>query len=89
MRINRSERMENRTGLAGLVDRLRYHEASRQGFGFLLVLVCTLFAASGESRIIAGFVLVVIGQGWRIYSDRQGTAGNFRYIQSLGLRLYL
>ena len=65
---NRSERMGNRKGITGLVDRLRYHEASRQGFGFLLVLVCTLFAVPGESRIVAGLTLVVIGQGWRIYS---------------------
>ncbi len=65
---NRSERMENRKGFAGLVDRLRYHEASRQGLGFLLVLVSSLFAVPGESRIIAGFALVVIGQGWRIYA---------------------
>ncbi len=65
---NRSERMGNRKGITGLVDRLRYHEASRQGFGFLLVLVCTLFAVPGESRIVAGLTLAVIGQGWRIYS---------------------
>ena len=65
---NRSERMGNRKGIKGLVDRLRYHEASRQGFGFLLVLVCTLFAVPGESRIVAGLTLAVIGQGWRIYS---------------------
>jgi len=65
---NRSERMENRKGFAGLVDRLRYHEASRQGLGFLLVLVCTLFAVPGESRIVAGFALAVMGQGWRIYA---------------------
>ena len=65
---NRSERMENRKGFAGLVDRLRYHEASRQGFGFLLVLVCTFFALPGESRIVAGCTLAVAGQGWRIYA---------------------
>jgi len=68
MGYHRSERMDNRKGFAGLMDRLRYHEASRQGFGFLLVLACTLFAVPGESRIIAGFVLAVIGQGWRIYA---------------------
>ena len=65
---NRSERMGNRKGITGLVDRLRFHEASRQGFGFMLVLVCTLFAVPGESRIVAGLTLAVIGQGWRIYS---------------------
>lgn len=65
---NRSVRMDNRKGFVGLVDRLRYHEASRQGFGFLLVLVCTLFAVPGESRIVAGLALAVMGQSWRIYA---------------------
>ncbi len=65
---NRSVRMDNRKGLAGLVDRLRYHEASRQGFGFLLLLVCTLFAVPGESRIVVGLALAVMGQGWRIFA---------------------
>ena len=68
MANNRSERMENRQGLAGLVDRLRYHEASRQGFGFLLILVCTLFVVPGESRIVAGLALALMGQVWRIYA---------------------
>jgi hypothetical protein len=61
--------MGNRRGFPGLVDRLRYHEASRQGFGLLLVLVCTLFAVTGASRIIAGITLAAIGQGWRIYAS--------------------
>jgi hypothetical protein len=65
---NRSEKMGNRKGFPGLVDRLRYHEASRQGLGLLLVLVCALFALPGENRIFAGFALAVIGQGWRIYA---------------------
>ncbi len=60
--------MENRQGFAGLVDRLRYHEASRQGLGFLLVLICTLFALPGESRIVTGIALAMLGQGWRIYA---------------------
>jgi hypothetical protein len=37
MGASRSERMGNRTGLGGLIDRLRFHEASRQGLGLLLV----------------------------------------------------
>lgn len=65
---NRSEKMGNRKGFPGLVDRLRYHETSRQGFGLLLVPVCALFALPGENRILAGFALAVIGQGWRIYA---------------------
>ena len=37
MASNRSERMGSRRGLAGFVDSLRYHEASRQGLGLLLL----------------------------------------------------
>ena len=68
MAQNRSEKMGNRKGLVGLIDRLRYHEASRQGLGLLLVLVCAWFAVPGENRVIAGFVVAILGQAWRIYA---------------------
>jgi protein-S-isoprenylcysteine O-methyltransferase Ste14 len=68
MGTNRSARMGKRQGLAGLIDRLRFHEASRQGFGLLLVLVCAWWTVPGESRVIAGFVLAGVGQAWRIYA---------------------
>jgi protein-S-isoprenylcysteine O-methyltransferase Ste14 len=69
MASSRIEKMGNRTGLAGLIDRLRYHEASRQGFGLLLLLVCAWFVVpAGEPRIVAGFVLAAMGQAWRIYA---------------------
>lgn len=69
MASRRTERMGNRTGLAGLVDQLRYHEASRQGLGLILLLVCAWFATpAGESRMLAGFILAAIGQLWRIYA---------------------
>jgi hypothetical protein len=61
--------MGNRSGLAGVVDRLRYHEASRQGLGLVLLLVCAWFTVpAGEGRIFAGFVLAALGQLWRIYA---------------------
>jgi len=68
MGSNRSQKMGSREGFAGLIDRLRYHEASRQGLGLLLVLVCALLTVPGESRVIAGFVLAAVGQTWRIYA---------------------
>jgi steroid 5-alpha reductase family enzyme len=60
--------MGNRTGLGGLIDRLRFHEASRQGLGLLLVLVCALFPVIGEERLWAGFAIAVFGQLFRIYA---------------------
>jgi len=68
MAHNRSEKMGNRTGVAGFIDRLRYHEASRQGFGLILVLVCAWFTVPGETRVLAGFGLAALGQAWRIYA---------------------
>lgn len=69
MASSRIEKMGNRTGLAGLVDRLRYHEASRQGLGLILLLVCGYFAApAGGTRIMTGFVVAALGQAWRIYA---------------------
>lgn len=69
MASSRTEKMGNRTGLAGLIDRLRYHEASRQGFGLLLLLVCAWFAEpAGETRMVIGFIIAAVGQLWRIYA---------------------
>jgi hypothetical protein len=69
MASSRTEKMGNRTGLAGFIDRFRYHEASRQGFGLLLLLVCAWFAApAGETRMLVGFIIAAVGQLWRIYA---------------------
>lgn len=69
MASSRTEKMGNRTGLAGFIDRLRYHEASRQGFGLLMLLVCAWFAApAGDTRMLAGFIMAAVGQLWRIYA---------------------
>jgi protein-S-isoprenylcysteine O-methyltransferase Ste14 len=63
------EKMGNRAGLAGLIDRLRYHEASRQGFGLILLLVCAWFTLpAGEQRILIGLLVAAAGQLWRIYA---------------------
>ena len=69
MGSNRSERMGSREGLAGLIDTLRYHEASRQGLGLILLLVCAWFTMpAGGGRIVTGFVIAALGQAWRIYA---------------------
>ena len=69
MASNRSERMGGRQGLGGMIDTLRYHEASRQGLGLILLLVCAWFTEpAGANRILAGFVIAALGQVWRIYA---------------------
>jgi Phospholipid methyltransferase len=68
MASNRAEKMGAQAGLQGLLDRLRYHEVSRQGMGLLLLPVCAWFAAPGEFRALIGLVIAMVGQGWRIYA---------------------
>jgi hypothetical protein len=69
MAASRTEKMGNRTGLAGLIDRLRYHEASRQGLGLILLLLCAYFTVpAGDPRIMTGFIIAAMGQLWRIYA---------------------
>jgi hypothetical protein len=68
MSSNRAEKMGARAGLAGLIDKLRYHEISRQGLGLLLIPVCCWFALAGSERIYIGLALALVGQIWRIYA---------------------
>ncbi len=68
MASNRAEKMGARTGLPGLLDRLRYHEPSRQGIGLLLLPVCAWFAAPGAGRVLIGLCIAMVGQVWRIYA---------------------
>lgn len=65
----RARKMGERTGFAGMLDSLRFHESSRQIIGLLLLPVCAWFVtAPGGGRILAGLVLALIGEAWRIYA---------------------
>ncbi|MEJ8568508.1 methyltransferase family protein [Elongatibacter sediminis] len=65
----RARKMGERTGLIGMLDSLRFHEASRQGIGLLLLPVCAWFALPGSpERVLAGLALALIGEIWRIYA---------------------
>jgi hypothetical protein len=68
MASNRAEKMGARAGLSGILDRLRYHEISRQGIGLLLLPVCAWLAAPGGYRVVIGLAIAVAGQAWRIYA---------------------
>jgi hypothetical protein len=68
MSSNRAEKMGAKSGLSGLVDKLRYHEISRQGLGLLLIPVCSMLVEPGQGRIFLGLALATLGQIWRIYA---------------------
>ncbi len=65
----RAEKMGERGGLIGLLDSLRFHEASRQAIGLLLLLVCAWFITpAGTGRVWAGLALAGLGEIWRVYA---------------------
>jgi hypothetical protein len=64
----RAEKMGAKAGLAGALDSMRYHEASRQSLGLLLLPVCAWWAGPGAGRIAAGLAIAALGQLWRIYA---------------------
>jgi protein-S-isoprenylcysteine O-methyltransferase Ste14 len=68
MGAERTTRMGTRTGLLGLFDRIRFNEILRQGVGLLLVAVCAHFAEPDSGTVIAGLVIALAGQVFRIYA---------------------
>jgi len=69
MGVKRSLELGGKSGLPGFIEKLRYHEAARQGVGLLLVLLCGFMTEpAGATRIMAGFALALVGQIWRIYA---------------------
>lgn len=61
--------MGERSGFIGTLDSLRFHEASRQGIGLLLLPLGAWFAVPGSTgRLLLGLGLALAGEIWRIYA---------------------
>lgn len=54
---------------SGLVDKLRYHEASRQWFAILFVPLVALLGHTNLTLFVIGTVLVVIGEAVRLWAS--------------------
>lgn len=68
MSWDRSEVMQQRTGLLGWFDKVRYKEIYRQALGLLLVAVAAVFAEPGHGRVLLGLGLALAGQVFRIFA---------------------
>lgn len=79
---DRTEVIGARTGLAGLVDRIRYKEIYRQALGLLLIAVCAWFTAPGGPWVLAGLLIALAGQLFRIFAA--GTIFKNRKLASSG-----
>jgi len=51
-----------------MLNRLRLHELSRQGFGLLLLPVCAWLVLPGVRRVGVGLAIALAGELWRIYA---------------------
>lgn len=56
-------------GIAGIIEKLRYHESSRQWFAVLFVPLVALLGHSVMPAFIAGTILVVIGESIRLWAS--------------------
>jgi protein-S-isoprenylcysteine O-methyltransferase Ste14 len=56
-------------GVAGIIEKLRYHEASRQWFAILFVPLVALLGTTVMPAFIAGAILVVIGEAIRLWAS--------------------
>lgn len=56
-------------GIAGIIEKLRYHEASRQWFAILFVPLVALLGTTVMPAFIAGAILVGIGEAIRLWAS--------------------
>lgn len=79
---DRTEVIGARTGLPGLVDRIRYKEIYRQAIGLALIAVCAWFTLPGGPWVLAGLLMALAGQLFRIFAA--GTIFKNRKLASTG-----
>jgi protein-S-isoprenylcysteine O-methyltransferase Ste14 len=56
-------------GIAGIIEKLRYHESSRQWFAILFVPLVALLGTTIMPAFIAGTILVVVGEAIRLWAS--------------------
>lgn len=88
MRRHRVEHLQDQTGVVAAITRLRYHEASRQIIGLLLVLVCAIFTMPAGSWLWVGLGIAIFGELFRwvaagsIFKNKQlATTGAYAMVR--------
>src|SRR5687767_8469363 len=76
------------TGIAHLIRELRYHEAARQAFAVVLILLYTLTAAPVRDLVAIGLAVAVVGTLVRLYASgfivknqELATDGAYRFVR--------
>lgn len=56
-------------GIAGIIDKLRHHESSRQWFAILFVPLVALLGTSNLLAFLVGVVFIIIGEAVRLWAS--------------------
>lgn len=86
---HRTRHLPARKGAAGVVRELRYHEASRQGIGIVLILVYALTARPAPPwLLVTGLAIALVGVAVRLYAsgyiaknEELATDGPYAYVR--------
>ncbi len=76
------------TGISHVIRELRYHEAARQAFAVVLILLYTVTAAPIPSLVAIGLAIAVVGTLVRLYASgfivknqELATDGAYRFVR--------
>ena len=76
------------TGISHVIRELRYHEAARQAFAVVLILLYTVTAAPLRSLVAIGLAIAVVGTLVRLYASgfivknqELATDGAYRFVR--------
>ena len=56
-------------GIAGIIDKLRHHESSRQWFAILFVPLVALLGTSNLLAFLVGVVFIIVGEAVRLWAS--------------------
>ncbi|MCW8957099.1 MAG: isoprenylcysteine carboxylmethyltransferase family protein [Gammaproteobacteria bacterium] len=69
MSRSRADKVSDATGISKLINKLRYHEASRQWFAILFVLLVSLLGTTQPVFFIIGTVIATLGIAVRMWAS--------------------
>jgi protein-S-isoprenylcysteine O-methyltransferase Ste14 len=67
--MSRTDSLPEATGINKIIRKLRYHEASRQWFAVIFVLLVAWFGQPQREMLYAGAVIAFIGEAIRVWAS--------------------
>ena len=67
--MSRADSLPEASGITKIIRKFRYHEASRQWFAVLFVLLVSWFGSTNETLLIAGAAIAAVGEIIRLWAS--------------------